>query len=208
MFPKSIIMDKNIQTYKNVADGIAKLLHPHAEVVIHDIETQKVIHLVNNISNRKIGSPSLLESIEAEMENPIIGPYEKMNWDGRKLKSISIAIRDQNNKQVAIMCINFDISALSDAWSVIGAFINPEEKLLKAEEIFRDDWQEKVNFFVHSWLQENNKTLNSLTRFEKQKLIEVINKKGGFKGKNAANYVAGILGLGRATVYKYLKELK
>jgi D-arginine utilization repressor len=201
-------MDKNIQTYKNIADGIAKLLYPHAEVVIHDIETQKVIHLANNISNRKIGSPSLLQSFEVEFEKPLIGPYEKMNWDGRKIKSISIAIQGENDQQVAIMCINFDISALSGIWSVIGAFINPEDKLLKAEEIFRDDWQEKVNLFVHSWLKENNKTLSNLTRPEKQKLIEVINNEGGFKGKNAANYVAGILGLGRATVYKYLKELK
>jgi D-arginine utilization repressor len=203
-----MIMDKNIQAYKNIADGIVKLLHPHAEVVIHDVETQKVIHLANNISKRKIGSPSLLESFEVEFEKPIIGPYEKMNWDGRKIKSISIAIKGKNNKPVAIMCINLDISVLSDIWSVIGAFINPEDKLLKAEEVFKDDWQEKINLFVHSWLQENNKTLSSLTRLEKQKLIEVINNEGGFKGKNAAIYVAGVLGLGRATVYKYLKELK
>ena len=201
-------MDKNIQTYKNIADGIAKLLHPHAEVVIHDVETQKVIHLANNISKREIGSPSLLESFEVEFENPLIGPYEKMNWDGRKIKSISIAIQGENEKQVAIMCINLDISVLSDIWSVIGAFLKPEDQLLNPEEIFRDDWQEKINRFVHSWLQENNKNLNSLTRPEKQKLIEVINNEGGFKGKNAANYVAGVLGLGRATVYKYLKELK
>jgi len=201
-------MDKNIQTFKNIADGIARLLHPHAEVVIHNMATQKIIHLVNNISKREIGSPSLLENFEIEFDNPIIGPYEKLNWDGRKLKSISIAINGENETPIAVMCINFDISVLSNVLSFIEVFIKPDDMLSKPDEIFKDDWQEKINLFVHSWLQENNKTLNSLTRLEKQNLIEVINSKGGFKGKNAANYVAGILGLGRATVYKYLKDLK
>ena len=31
---------------------------------------------------------------------------------------------------------------------------------------------------------------------------------GAFKGKSAANYVANVLNMGRATVYKHLKEIK
>ncbi|AUG07032.1 hypothetical protein CXQ82_10735 [Pseudomonas sp. S09G 359] len=34
------------------------------------------------------------------------------------------------------------------------------------------------------------------------------NAEGAFKGKSTSNYVANVLGMGRATVYKHLKELK
>ncbi len=197
-----------IETYKSIADGIAKLLHPYAEVVIHDLESQSIVHLANNFSNRSAGSPSLLENYEIGPKQPIIGPYEKLNWDGKKLKSISISIRDSDNRVAGLMCINLDVSGLFDVFSLLKSFLNPEDMLEKPDEVFKDDWQEKINRFIHSWLQDNNRTLNRLNRSEKQKLIELINEKGGFKGKNAANYVGSVLGLGRATVYKYLKELK
>jgi predicted transcriptional regulator YheO len=199
---------ENLKHYIPIADGIAALLYPHAEIVIHDLKTQTVVHLANNISKRKIGSPSLLEFFEIDFDQPVIGPYEKLNWDGKKLKSISITIHGNNAKPIGLMCINLDVSLMSDVHSIIGAFINPDNLLSHPDEIFKDDWQEKINIFIHSWLREHNQTLNSLNRAEKQTLIEIIDQRGGFKGKNAANYVAGILGMGRATVYKYLKELK
>jgi predicted transcriptional regulator YheO len=38
--------------------------------------------------------------------------------------------------------------------------------------------------------------------------VEALYHQGAFKGKNAAGYVAKILGIGRATVYNYLKNIK
>jgi predicted transcriptional regulator YheO len=35
-----------------------------------------------------------------------------------------------------------------------------------------------------------------------------LHAEGAFKGKSASNYVANVLNMGRATVYKHLKELK
>ena len=52
------------EQYNEIAQGIAALLHPFAEVVVHDLEKQHVAILVNNFSKRKIGSPTLLEDME------------------------------------------------------------------------------------------------------------------------------------------------
>ncbi|MSR03767.1 MAG: hypothetical protein EXR94_13685, partial [Gemmatimonadetes bacterium] len=38
-----------------LADGIAVLLFPFAEVVIHDLETQTIVHIVNSLSRREVG---------------------------------------------------------------------------------------------------------------------------------------------------------
>jgi D-arginine utilization repressor len=35
-----------------------------------------------------------------------------------------------------------------------------------------------------------------------------LHAEGAFKGKSSANYVAKVLGMGRATVYKHLREMK
>jgi predicted transcriptional regulator YheO len=38
--------------------------------------------------------------------------------------------------------------------------------------------------------------------------VLALHAEGAFKGKSASNYVANVLNMGRATVYKHLKELK
>jgi hypothetical protein len=42
----------------------------------------------------------------------------------------------------------------------------------------------------------------------KRELVEALYAEGAFNGKSAANYVATILGMGRATVYKHLKGMR
>lgn len=45
-----------LTNYKTNADCMATLLFPHAEVILHSLATQTVIHIANNISKCKIGS--------------------------------------------------------------------------------------------------------------------------------------------------------
>ncbi len=198
-------MKAELKAYITIATGIAQLLHPYAEVVLHDLKTQKVVFLVNNFSKREIGAPSLLEEIQFDKNATIIGPYEKMNWDGRLLKSISIVIRSEQ-KPIGLMCINLDVADLTHWHKALSLFLHPPERIEKPERLFKNDWQEKINIFVNVWLQEHHVTLKTLKRTDKQKLIQALAQKGAFAGKNAANYIAAVLDLGRATVYKYLKE--
>ena len=76
------------------------------------------------------------------------------------------------------------------------------------EELFKDDWQERINTFLHAWLQERQLALNSLTRDHRRELVEALWAEGAFKGKSAANYVANVLGMGRATVYQHIRDLR
>ncbi|MBW2594337.1 MAG: helix-turn-helix domain-containing protein [Deltaproteobacteria bacterium] len=43
---------------------------------------------------------------------------------------------------------------------------------------------------------------------EKKELIRELYAQGAFKAPKSPEYVAGVLGLGRATVFKYLKKIK
>jgi len=74
--------------------------------------------------------------------------------------------------------------------------------------LFKDDWQERINTFLHTWLQARNLSLRTLKMKEKRALVEALHAQGAFEGRSGADYVANVLNMGRATVYKYLKELR
>lgn len=198
-------MKKAIKLFLPTAEAIQRLLHPHAEVVVHDIKLNQIVAIFHPFSKRRIGDSSLFTKEEemARLED-CVGPYEKINWDGRKLKSVSSVIRDENNKAVGMLCINFDISQLEKFNNLITTFISCEQLSPQPALLFQDDWQERINKYVHTYLNEHHLTLETLNRSEKKDLIEHLNKVGAFSAKNAALYIAQIIGVSRATIYNYL----
>jgi predicted transcriptional regulator YheO len=199
----------DLDNYRAIADAIATLFFPHAEVVLHDLRTQKIDYIANNISKREIGDDAALEDmLGEEVDERNIGPYEKLNWDGQKIRSVSSVLRDTRGVPIAVLCINLNISLFESAKQALDLFLSPGKLIPQPDALFRDDWQERINTFLHSWLRQRQLGLNLLTREHKRELVEALHAEGAFKGKSAANYVANVLNMGRATVYKHLKEIK
>ncbi|WP_193366537.1 PAS domain-containing protein, partial [Inquilinus limosus] len=46
--------------YDAVAEAVAALLGPEAEVVLHELATDTILRIVNPLSRRRPGDPSLL----------------------------------------------------------------------------------------------------------------------------------------------------
>nr|WP_298144801.1 transcriptional regulator [uncultured Pseudomonas sp.] len=201
--------DPALDNFRAIADAIATLFFPHAEVVLHDLRTQKVDYIANNISKREIGDDAALEDLLSEgIDERNIGPYEKLNWDGQKIRSVSTVLRDGHGVPIAVLCINLNISLFESARQALELFLAPGRLIPQPDALFRDDWQERINTFLHNWLRQRQLGLNLLTREHKRELVEALHAEGAFKGKSAANYVANVLNMGRATVYKHLKEIK
>ncbi|MDR3426133.1 MULTISPECIES: helix-turn-helix transcriptional regulator [Silvimonas] len=194
--------------YRHVADSIATLFFPYAEVVIHDLQEQRIVHLANNLSKRVIGDDSALEEIEHASQQQVVGPYEKLNWDGRRMRSVSTVLFDDQHVAIGMMCINFNIAVFDDMRGALDLFIKGAGIIAQPAELFKDDWQERINSFLHRWLAERQLALNTLSRDHKQQLVEALYAEGAFQRKSAADYVANVLGMGRATVYKHVKRLK
>ncbi|KAB8033659.1 helix-turn-helix transcriptional regulator [Fluviispira multicolorata] len=194
-----------LNQYLNIAKAIELLFYPQLEVVIHDIITKKIIYLGNDFSNREVGDDSVLDDISFEHSKKVIGPYEKINFDGKVLKSISIVIEDKNEPKF-LMCLNFDLSILNNLANTIELFIGKSSYEKSESFIFKDDWREKINVYVNENLKSKGKILNSINKEEKKELIIDLQKKGAFKAKNSKDYIAKILKLSRATIYNYLNE--
>lgn len=199
----------DLDNYRAIADAIATLFFPHAEVVLHDLRTQKIDYIANNLSKRCVGDDAALEDmLDDEVGERNIGPYEKLNWDGQKIRSMSTVLRDAQGTPLAVLCINLNISLFEAAKAALDLFLSPGKLIPQPDALFRDDWQERINTFLHNWLRQRQLGLNLLTREHKRELVLALHAEGAFKGKSAANYVANVLNMGRATVYKHLKELK
>ncbi|UZE35890.1 transcriptional regulator [Pseudomonas sp. B21-059] len=205
----SLAKDPALDNFRAIADAIATLFFPHAEVVLHDLRTQKIDYIANNLSKREVGDDAALEDLlSGDSSERNIGPYEKLNWDGQKIRSLSSVLRDSQGQPMAVLCINLNISLFENAKAALDLFLSPSKLIPQPDSLFRDDWQERINTFLHNWLRERQLGLNLLTREHKRELVLALHAEGAFKGKSASNYVANVLSMGRATVYKHLKELK
>lgn len=198
-------MKKELKLYKSVAEAISMLLFPHAEVVLHDLKTKCIAAIFNNFSKRVVGDASLLDEMqEFSKSQEVFSPYFKMNWDGRRMKAVTAVLRNQSGKAIGLLCINLDISKWEEMHRFILDLIKPVSET--PDFLFKNDWREKINIYVSTYLKQHALRLESLEKAEKQKLIRALEKEGAFETKNAASYIADVLHISRATVYNYLKE--
>ncbi|CAK9886849.1 MAG: Transcriptional regulator DauR [Candidatus Erwinia impunctatus] len=199
--------DAQFTLLKSIAEGIAALFFPSVEVVIHNVTTGKVAYIANNLSKRQPGDDAGLEEAEISNLPSVSGPYQKLNWDGRTIRSVSIATDDASNPRY-LLCINLDTSIFEEAKNALELFLSVTRLQPQPTELFKDDWQEKINTYLHKWLKENNTSLSSLNRQQKKQLVISLFNEGAFRAKNATDYISSVLNLGRTTTYKYLKEMK
>lgn len=188
-----------------ICDAIAELLSPYAEVVLHDLRTETVCYVANNISKRAIGDPSLLHEIDFKRTDRLIGPYEKINWDGRRIKSVSAIIR-RDRRAIGIICINVDVSYIFSAMEILGAIAKVPDHSHKPAALFKEDWHERINEYIQTWTTERKVSVSNLMRAEKRELVRALANDGAFGGRHAASYISRVLGIGRATVYNYLRQ--
>ncbi len=189
------------------ARAIAGLLYPHAEVVLHDLATNRIAAIFNNFSRRKAGDESLIDDLEQLGTGPDVhGPFEKASFDGRAIKYTSAVLRDEAGAAIGLLCINLDVSVLSRFGKVLEEFVSAVEDSKPLDDLFADDWQEKIDAFVRRYLRDRELVLDHLTREARTELVRALEAAGGFRGKNAAAYVANVLGVSRATVYSDLAQ--
>src|SRR5579859_3371433 len=196
----------NWTPYTAIADALAALL-PQTEVVLHDIAEDRIFHIAGAFSRRRAGDPSLTDIADLRpFGQGIIGPYEKINIDGHRLKSISVVIPSDDGQPAGLLCVNMDISAFDLARAALEKLIALPAARPDAGQIFPSDWREKINADIGDFLSERGLTLAGLTVAEQTELVALLDAQGFFAIRKAADHIAAALGISRATLYKRLKE--
>jgi predicted transcriptional regulator YheO len=194
--------------YHAVADGIAALFSPFVEAVVHDLRTDSVVHVAHPFSPREPGDPSDLGDVEFAADTAVIGPYEKINWDGRRIKSVTVVLRDASRQAIGLLCVNTDVTEFDSVRRLLDVFVRTADGGAQPDDLFRNDWHERINRYIAAWTVERRTTLARLDRHQRRVLIEDLHRTGAFEGKRAPAYVAGLLGVSRATIYAELARLK
>jgi predicted transcriptional regulator YheO len=190
-----------------LADAVPLILGGRIEVVVHDLRTETIAYIANPYSQRKTGDPSNMQEIDFRPDADVIGPYEKINWDGSVLRSISVVMRSDEGHAEFVLCINHDQADLQNLQRAVQALLPTRPTGGQPEALFRNDWHEKLNIFVSDWCVERSTRADALDRETRRDLVAALDRFGALSERNAASYIARLLKVSRATIYNDLKAI-
>lgn len=196
-----------VQNHTSSCEAISRLLHPYAEVVLHDLASDLIVAIWNPLSGRKVGDPALLSEIAGDKPDlDVYGPYGKVLPDGRNLTSVSSIIRDAKGVPCGLLCVNLDRSPLDSVVNMLSQFIAPVSA--RPSELFNRDWREQIALVIDNECRTRHLRRDRLTRDDRISIVKELDKQGLFSTRQAANHVAMALDISRATIYLLRKEAR
>ncbi len=112
-----------LKEYIPIIKTIAEMFGKKCEVLIHDFSNpQRSIIAIENghVTGRKIGDPITDLTLSIWKKNGYgvnkkdrVVNYKTKTKDGKILKSSSVFIRDNHQKMIGCLCINYDLTAYS-----------------------------------------------------------------------------------------------
>jgi D-arginine utilization repressor len=196
------------ETLTPICQSLAMLLAPHAEVVLHDVTSDTIVGIWNPFSNRKVGDPALIGDLPgAEPGAVVMGPYEKIGPDGRRITSVSSVYADEHGTPLGVLCVNLDRSPMDQAIQTLMSVFSPPTDA-RPTVLFERDWREQISLAVHDWCREHMVDRTRLTRSQRVELVRTLDEADLFATRKAAQHVAVALGVSRATVYAMLREVR
>ncbi len=204
-----------LQKFIPLARGLQEYLGDMYEIVLHDISEPEssVIFVAGSLTGRPLGAPLTNVVIEALKKSgngtqDLIG-YTTEHKDGRRFKSSTIFLRDDEGIIRGCFCINMDTSLLQSAVSLLeqalGVFQGSGSS---SREIFASDVNEMVDHIVQHEIDSLGVTPESMTRADRLSFLSSLEEKGIFDVKGSVDRVAQLLGASVFTIYSYLKEIR
>ncbi|GAB3941217.1 PAS domain-containing protein [Kribbella albertanoniae] len=191
-----------------VGEVLARLLSPHAEVVLHDSVTDRIAMIWNPLSGRGPGDASLLGELDelSATGRDAYGPYPKVLPDGRRLSSVSAVLRDEDGTAAYVLCVNVDRTAFETASRLLAAFAAPVSGQPRV--FFEHDWTEKLNELVVGYVQECGVPVERLTRADRVELLSRLDAAGVLSQRRSVPTVARALQVSRSALYQLLAEAR
>jgi len=201
-----------------IAKTISATFGKNCEVVLHDFSGpwHSIIAIENgHVTGRKIGDPITDFALASWKQGGFcVGKKDKLlNYktktkDGRILKSSSVFIKDEKNKIVGCLCINYDMTGHLMFENIINEFCTISELNEEREETFVKDVDEILDNLIGKAIEEVNRPVSLMQKEDNLRVVEIVDKKGGFMIKGAIDQLAQSLNVSRYTIYNYLDELK
>ena len=219
-----IKMNPKLKPYIPIVRGIALALGRDYEVNLHDlsIPEHSIVAIENgHVTGRKIGSPMtdfglyMMKADEYRHKDGVFD-YLAQNSSGNKMKCSCIFIRDEQEKMIGFLCINYDISRAEAAREFIDNFLHTDDNVRQYDtdrtaivtEGFANDLSEVMQNSLSEVRKKIAKPFEYLAREEKELVVKELNDRGYFLLKGAVELLAGEMKVTKYTVYSYLRKVQ
>ncbi|MBL1106482.1 PAS domain-containing protein [Streptomyces sp. 5-8] len=200
-----------VREAEKITVALGRMFPGLCEVVLHDLRDpdHAIRAIENNLSGRQVGDPATelgLARIADPAYPSVIQNYPNRFPDGRPAKSTSIGIKNAAGEYVAALCLNLDVSVLSPVTLALSNLVATDtEHRDQPLETLRDRTARELREAVEAQAAERAATPRSLSREDKKALVRQLQRDGYFDSRDAAQTIADLLGVSRATVYNYAK---
>ncbi|MBB5925746.1 helix-turn-helix transcriptional regulator [Streptomyces echinatus] len=200
-----------VREAEKITVALGRMFPGLCEVVLHDLRNpdHAIRAIENNLSGRQVGDPATELGLAriADPEYPsVIQNYPNRFPDGRPAKSTSIGIKNAAGEYVAALCLNLDVSVLSPVTLALSNLVATDtEHRDQPLETLRDRTARELREAVEARAAERAAAPRSLSREDKKALVRQLQRDGYFDSRDAAQTIADLLGVSRATVYNYAK---
>lgn len=198
-----------------VARAIVATVGVQCEVVVHDLRNpdHTLIAISGNLTGRAVGAPVpdtefLPRNLAAFQDDVIRQPARTSR--GRELVSSTVWVRDTAGMIVGAICINMDFNDLRHARDLLNRALTDIEPLPEAEvlETFATSPQDFVEIALRGAIRKVGKPLHRLNRQDKIAIIAALEQAEVFRFSQSIEIVMEQLGISRASIYAYLKEVR
>ncbi|MEV0382077.1 PAS domain-containing protein [Nonomuraea sp. NPDC050643] len=206
--------DAIIAALTPVIDGIVATLGTFCEVVVHDFRRpdRSVVAIAGSVTGRgvggsmsEIGMGILSQGDEAADELN----YVTRTQDGKLIKSSTMVLRDSGGAVFGALCVNLDITAITQAHTMIGQLAGlAGGQAAVPTTTFGDDIDAVVASVVDAYQLGQGKPWGELSRGERLELFRSLDERGVFAVRRAMPQVAARLGISRASAYTYLSQAR
>lgn len=201
-----------LNSYKAVVDGVSALIGEHCEIVLHsleDIEHSAICIANGHNTNRQVGSPITdfaLRSLRNMQSESVSKPYFTRAKGNVLMKSVTIAIRNKNQRMIGLLCININLDVPVSQF--IQSFMPTIDKDETSSVNFASSVEDLVSQTIEKTIEEVNADRNVANNNKNRQIVVSLYEKGIFDIKDAINLVAERLNISRHTVYLYIRQIK
>lgn len=226
-------MNSILQEYKNLVHYLGMVLGPDYEIVLHELGKENRIIAIENghISGREVGAPITNKALqfikdkrykEANFELNYLGLLES----GKKLRSSTYFIKNEQEEPIGLFCINIDDSRYLNVCEQILQLCHPKtytESNIKLDSIptmvmtsdeaksaeqFPDTVDKIIADIIKPILAQSIVPVERFTQEEKMNIVDQLNQRGVFDIKGSVSCTAQALSTSEASIYRYISKLK
>lgn len=216
-----IAYDENIhpelKKYFSIAKAIAGQFGNQCEVVIHDTSDyhSSIVAMFGNVTGRQLYAPLTNVIIEILNEKgddaeDIVGYISY--YKGQPFRNSTIFIRDENEKIIGCLCINYCVQDFFALKQITEQLTNSrsvsELKSEAKEEYFAQNVDDFVEYNIQKTLEKQGGDLTKLSKEERINLIRDLEEKGIFLVKGTVELIAERMNMSKYTIYNYIDVVK